>query len=182
MTWVLIGAAVVAVAAGTGVWLWLRSRTAYAFVQRTTARLKDLNLLVYRLPDPAIRHLVREAGAIHGTKRDFDPRRLATRFFGFYCTEYKPFDPRALSVEGAITKAIPTMRAWAEADPRLAEAVDSEVNTLVKFLYDGFGRSGKSKEDVIIAQMQLLALATGRENYIMEDIAQTARDMVPGQT
>ncbi len=181
MTWVLIGGAIGTVATGISVWLWLRSRTAYAFIQRTTARLKDLNLLVYRLPDPAIRHLVREAGAIHAAKRDFDPRRLAMRFFIFYCTEYKPFDPRALSVEGAITKAIPTMRAWAKSDPRLTTAVDSEVNVLVKFLYAGFERSGMSKEEIIIAQMQLLAVATGREDHIIRNIGPTARNIAAGQ-
>lgn len=66
-----------------GAWWW-RSRAFDRFFTKVTARLSELGLVAHRLPDAAARHLATESVALFGAKRDFEPRRLAMRFFTWY--------------------------------------------------------------------------------------------------
>ena len=77
-----------------------------------TGALWDLGLDVKKLPPHAKAKFFGEADALStATKGRFHPKRLAMRFFGWYCVENPRFDPSAFRSDGALSASIGIMRA-----------------------------------------------------------------------
>lgn len=174
MWWFLIIG--LAVAAAGVLWVFWKRRSPDRFIKQVQRSLAELNLVVHRLPDRAIRELVFQSEAIRRTDEGASPRSAAMVFFLWYCTKFKPIDPRVFSQDGAIGLSIPTLRRWASEDKRIADRADVIISKLVQFLHDGFERSGMPKEEILVAQMNLLALAAGRQPVGIDDFADVARD------
>jgi len=128
---------------------------------RASGKLYDLGLDVKALPEDAKRKFFIEANALSSaTNGKFDPKRLAMRFFGWYCTESRAFNGQGLMWEGAMSDAITTMREWAKADPDLRKAAESEADRIVRWLYEASETASLNEEERFNAQIALLELAS----------------------
>jgi hypothetical protein len=130
------------------------------FTARVSGYLFDLGLDVRHLPHRSKEKFFQEADALHiATNGSFNPKRLAIRFFSWYCVENPDFNSRPLLREGVIGSSIPLMRSWAAAEPELANMVEKEVDSIVRFLYKGIEKADADKETKLSAQLALLKLA-----------------------
>jgi hypothetical protein len=144
---------------------WFRKKSSigkFMFAARASGLLFDLGLDVKRLPVLAQAQFFIEASAVHTTDRRFHPKRLALRFFGWYCVDNSKFDSRALVREGVLVESISIMRAWAAAEPDLANAAEREIHLIVKYLYKEFENLDIDKGEQLHAQLLLLKLAENK--------------------
>lgn len=143
---------------------WLRRGGGHQegmFAARASGHLYDLGLDVKALPEEARQKFFIEVNALNtATNGTFDPKRLAMRFFGWYCTEHRAFNGQGLMWEGAMSDAVSTMREWAKADPNLRQAAESEADRIVRRLYEASEASTLDEEERFNAQIALLELVT----------------------
>jgi len=132
------------------------------FAARVSGLLFDLGLDVKRLPVLPHANFFIEVSAIHKTDRSFHPKRLAMRFFGWYCVGNTNFDSCAFLREGVLVESISIMRSWAAAEPDLAKAAEREIHLIVEYLYKVFGNLDIDKEEQLHAQLLLLELAANK--------------------
>lgn len=131
------------------------------FAARVSSLLFDLGIDVRKLPVLAKAQFFVEASALHTSmKGRFHPKRMAMRFFGWYCAESTKFDDNALMHDGVMVGSIFIMRLWAAAEPELAKPAEREINLIVTHLFKGFENLDIDKEERLYAQLQLLNLAT----------------------
>jgi hypothetical protein len=142
---------------------WFRrgySLRKFLFAARVSSLLFDLGIDVRKLPVLPKANFFIEASALHTSmKGRFHPKRMAMRFFGWYCVESTNFDDRALIYDGVMVESISIMRSWAAAEPELAKPVDREVKLIITYLYTAFEKMDIEKGEQLHIQLQLLHLA-----------------------
>jgi hypothetical protein len=141
------------------VWRIAKGHGEALWISRVSGDLIDLHLNVQRLPSEARSKFFSEAAAVYqATKGKFDRKRFAMRFFGWYATEYPSPDTQSLTIEGAISGAIPIMRDWARSDASLKEAAETEIRKIGTFLYQALERATIPEDQKIEAQLTLLQM------------------------
>lgn len=160
MTGALIVGLVAAVGLG-GFWWWWRSKAFERFFNAVKARLLDLGLVVHRLPDDVSRHLISEAINLYTVKKDFDPRRLAMRFFTWYAVERRAHLSQAFKGEAVLMPAMLTMRGWGDRYPELSTLAEQEISQITRYLHDLIEASAMPTEKKLQQQLELLHWAAG---------------------
>jgi hypothetical protein len=142
---------------------WFRRGTSLGkivFAARVSNLLFDLGIDVRTLPALPKAQFFIEASALHSsTKGRFHPKRMAMRFFGWFCAENANFDYSAFMHDGAMIESISIMRSWAAAEPELFKPAEREINLIVTHLFKGFETLDLDKGEQLYAQLQLLNLA-----------------------